>query len=62
MGTDRQKLKAKPGNRPKKSERERRRRVKNQVKRLVGLGCQEADLKHMNPSQMRAKLRQLERK
>jgi len=56
MGTGRTLNKA-PKTRPKKSEGERRRREKNQRRRLVELGMDADEVAKMNGSQLRALLK-----
>ncbi len=56
MGTGRT-LNKKPRTRPVKSEGEKRRRVKTQLKRLVALGVNEEEAKKMDPSVVREKLK-----
>ncbi len=51
----------KPVSRPKKIERERKRRIETHKKRLVALGHDEEKLIHMTPGDMRAALRDLEK-
>ncbi len=56
MGTG-WKYEKKPTRRPKKSEGERRRRVKTQKARLVGLGMDEGTVAKMDPQKVRELLK-----
>lgn len=47
----------KPLNRPKKSEAQQRRRRKVHVKRLLALGVDAGEIKHLNSQKVRAMLR-----
>ena len=60
MGTGRT-FNKKPVSRPKKSLRERKRRVETHKKRLVALGHDEDVLIHMTPGQLRTSLRTAEK-
>ncbi len=60
MGTGR-KFNKTPVTRPKKSVRERTRRLKNQKGRLVDGGVSDEEIKHMTPADVRARLRDLAR-
>ena len=58
MGVGRRFNRNKSRRRPKKSAQERRRRVGTQVARLEAFGVAEDVIKHMNPSEIRAELRE----
>ncbi|AKJ63816.1 hypothetical protein [Kiritimatiella glycovorans] len=53
----RRKMRKKPMRRPIKSARERRRRLKDQRRRLVELGMSEEDVARLNNAEIRERLR-----
>ena len=62
MGTARELLKKHCTNRPKKNARERRRRDKVQMKRLIAAGVPEAEVRKMTSQAVRKRLAEVSRR